>query len=120
MLPIAAGMASSALDFNLYQYERLLDIIKAFQEFDVVCLQEVFAGLFSEIREIFIQYATKAGFLYIVTDDDPPSGGTYLFDGGLVILSRFPIVSTSTFTYSYGYEADGLCNRGVLYAKIEV
>jgi len=39
-----------------------------------------------------MSYATKAGFFYIVCDDEPGFGSTYVSDGGLMIISRFPII----------------------------
>jgi len=89
-------------------------------EFDIVCFQEAFGGIFSETREKIMAYATKAGFLYIVHDDDPGYGSTYISDGGLMILSRFPIVSTAYHPYSYSQDKDGLIQRGALYAKINI
>tara|TARA_B110000285_G_C14922826_1_gene513440 strand:+ start:225 stop:407 length:183 start_codon:yes stop_codon:yes gene_type:complete len=41
-------------------------------------------------------------------------------DGGLMILSRFPIVATSVQPYAYSEEKDGLARRGVLYGKIKI
>jgi hypothetical protein len=41
-------------------------------------------------------------------------------DSGLIILSRFPIVSSEFFPYSYGVLSDALSHKGVLYAKILV
>jgi len=52
---------------------------------------------------------------------DPPgffSG--YATDGGLVILSRFPIVYSEFSPYPYGVLSDALSYKGVLYAKIQV
>jgi hypothetical protein len=40
-------------------------------DFDVVCMQETFAGVWSNLRDKLITYATKAGFVYIAKDDDP-------------------------------------------------
>jgi hypothetical protein len=83
------------------QDERCHDIFKALQEFDVVALQETYGGFYSEIREKIISYATKAGFLHIVHDDEPSFGSSYLTDGGLMILSRFPILTKSYLPFSW-------------------
>ena len=48
--------------------------------------------MFSDIREKMIGLLTKAGFFYIATDDDPEFLSTNISDGGLMIISRFPIV----------------------------
>ena len=83
------------------QDERCLDIIKAIEDYDIVCLIEAFGGIYSEIRELIKSYATKAGFFYIVHDDDPSFFSSYVSDGGLMILSRFPIIAKSYHPFSY-------------------
>lgn len=118
MIPLVVGMITSTYPCSS-THDRLLDIVHSFEPFDIVCLQEVFGGIYSEIREQFIQYSVKAGFFHVVSDEDPQYASTYFGDGGLVILSRFPIVKTSHCEYSYSYETDGMVQRGVLYAKIE-
>jgi hypothetical protein len=77
------------------QDDRCIDIVKSLDEFDIVCFQETFGGIFSDIREKLIAYLTKAGFFYIATDDEPEFLSTNITDGGLMIASRFPIVSKS-------------------------
>ena len=44
----------------------------------------------------------------------------YLIDGGLVILSRFPIISYVYIPFKYGVIADSLAQKGLLYAKVLV
>ena len=86
------------------QDERCLDIIKAIEDYDVVCLTEAFGGLYSEIREIITSLATKAGFFYIVQNDDPSIFSSYVTCGGLMILSRFPIIAKSYHPFSYSQD----------------
>ena len=85
-----------------------------------MCLVEAFGGMYSDIREMIKSYATKAGFFYIVHDDDPGFFSTYCSDGGLMILSRFPIIAKSYHPFSYSQELDGLVMRGCLYARINI
>lgn len=44
----------------------------------------------------------------------------YLIDGGLLILSRFPIVERGQHAYSQGSGSDGICAKGVLYARVQL
>jgi len=44
----------------------------------------------------------------------------HIVDGGLTILSRFPIIASDSIVFSKGISADSLAAKGVLYAKIEV
>ena len=41
-------------------------------------------------------------------------------DGGLLILSRFPILESEFVPYEYGVFSDSIANKGVLYAKIMI
>ncbi|KAL0582922.1 hypothetical protein ABG067_007125 [Albugo candida] len=43
-----------------------------------------------------------------------------LIDGGLLIISRFPIIERDRITFERGLGADGVCAKGVLYAKIQL
>ena len=63
MIPLVVGMTQDTYPSSS-QDERLLDIVKSFEPYDVILLQESFGGIFSEIREKLIALATKAGFLY--------------------------------------------------------
>jgi len=75
--------------------------VMAMRDFDVVCFQEVFGGIYSEIREKLVAYALKAGFFYHVCDDQPQFSSSYVSDGGLIIFSRLPIVASRARPYSY-------------------
>lgn len=41
-------------------------------------------------------------------------------DGGLIILSKYPIVECSAMTYSSSSGTDRLANKGVVYARIQI
>ena len=85
-----------------------------------MAIQECFGGLYSDTREKFISYAMKAGFLYYVEDEQPQFTTSYVTDGGIMIISRFPIVASSAQPYSYSQETDGLARRGAIYAKVQI
>jgi len=44
----------------------------------------------------------------------------HAIDGGLVTLSRFPILESENLTYSVGVFSDSLAAKGALYTKIEI
>lgn len=119
MIPKVALMLNEHYP-SVGQDERCIDIIRAIEDYDIVCLQEAFAGICSEIKDLLVSYATKAGFFYIVQDDEPGLFSSYLSDGGLMILSRFPIIARSYHPYSYSQDTDGLAMRGCLYARVNV
>ncbi len=65
-----------------------------------------------------ISYAQKAGLIYHAVCDPPGFFSGYSTDGGLLIVSRFPILEAEFDPYPYGVESDALSYKGVLYAKI--
>ncbi len=102
-----------------YKDARLEEFAKKLEDFDIVCCQEVFSTLNSR-KQRLITYAQKCGFLYFASGDQPPLFSGYATDGGLVILSRFPIVESGFSPYHYGVLSDSLSYKGVLYAKIAI
>ncbi|KAJ2719430.1 hypothetical protein GGI07_005209, partial [Coemansia sp. Benny D115] len=86
--------------------------------YDIVCLQEMFEYASSR-RARLLAAAEKLGFSYYVASERQ-----YLWsagiDGGLVILSRLPVVHSETITYQRGMGPDWLAKKGVMYAKVEV
>mmetsp|Transcript_16780 Transcript_16780/g.25853 ORF Transcript_16780/g.25853 Transcript_16780/m.25853 type:complete len:128 (+) Transcript_16780:52-435(+) len=83
------------------QEDRLEDIVKSLSDYDIVCLQEVWGGMYSDARCKLLAMAMKAGFIYQAQDDAPAYESSYVLDGGLVIISRFPIVATSQQPFEY-------------------
>ncbi|KAL4494531.1 hypothetical protein ABPG72_004433 [Tetrahymena utriculariae] len=103
-----------------YKNERCKLIIQnEIQKFDIICFQELFR-LFSNRRHKMVYSAIKKGFLYHVSSPQPNFFKSYFVDAGLTILSKYPIVESCFRPFRYGILADGLCQKGVLYAKIRV
>ena len=102
-----------------YKEERFEEFIKLFHEYDIICNQEVFSGLNTR-KERLVSYATKAGFFDAVTSSKPGFWDHYMIDGGLVILSRFPIVYSAEHTYSRYANDDSMSKKGILYAKVKI
>ena len=98
---------------------RLDEFVKQLDAFDIICHQEVFSTMNTR-KQRLITYARKAGFLYHVVNDYPSLFSGYAVDGGLLILSRFPIIESAFELYDYGVVSDALSYKGVLYAKIEI
>eukprot|EP00033_Pygsuia_biforma_P004631 GCRY01005074.1.p1 GENE.GCRY01005074.1~~GCRY01005074.1.p1 ORF type:complete len:679 (+),score=107.74 GCRY01005074.1:230-2266(+) len=97
-----------------YKSERLNQFLQRIDEFDVICLQEMFSA-FSWRKANFIAQAQAVGFKYYISN---PSG--LLSDGGLLILSRYPIVDFSWLSFSASASADSIAQKGALHAKILV
>jgi endonuclease/exonuclease/phosphatase family metal-dependent hydrolase len=86
---------------------------------DVYCLQEVFGALSSRKSRI-IKAAMAKGYLHITESPSPSFFSSYLIDGGLLILSRFPILDSQFRTYSVREQPDSLSQKGLLYCKLLV
>ncbi|KAJ2634673.1 hypothetical protein GGF40_004057 [Coemansia sp. RSA 1286] len=87
-------------------------------KYDIICLQEMFEYASSRRARLFAA-AEKLGYKYYVASER-----RFLWhmaiDGGLVILSKLPIVHMETITYQRGMGPDWLAQKGVLYAKVDV
>ena len=95
-------------------------MVQAISQFDICCLQEVFGGILTEYRELFLAMALKAGFFYQHCDEAPGMFDTFLGDYGLVILSRLPIVATGYQPYKNSVGISNIFRQGCIYAKIKV
>jgi endonuclease/exonuclease/phosphatase family metal-dependent hydrolase len=104
---------------NDWKDERMNEFIKYFPQFDIICLQELF-GLLNNRKHDLIRFAVKSGFFFFVDSPSPSFLSKYLADGGLVILSRFPIIESAFIPFKYGVLSDSLAQKGVLYAQIQI
>ena len=103
-----------------YKSERLNDFISThLKEYDIICFQEMF-DTFHNRKKIMIQQAFNNGFFYSLSSPTPSFFSRYLIDGGLLILSRFPIVEHKSISFDYGVMSDGMSMKGALYARIKI
>jgi len=87
-------------------------------KWDIIGFQEMFAA-FSDRQNYLIKQAAKKGLLYHVKSRSPSVISKFLIDGGLLILSRYPIVASSEITYSECMQADALAAKGAIHALIQ-
>lgn len=85
--------------------------------YDIVCLQEVF-GTLNPRKERIIAAGRAAGLKHCAKSPAPGFWSSYVTDGGLLILSRFPIVTVQFRPFGFGTFPDSLAKKGVLYAEI--
>jgi endonuclease/exonuclease/phosphatase family metal-dependent hydrolase len=103
-----------------YKDLRVLYFLKHFsKEYDIICLQEVFSTLNRRRRHIK-QVGKSQGFLYTHEGPNCKIILGELTDGGLLILSKFPILETDTIKYQKSKGPDSLSSKGAIYAKIEI
>jgi len=98
---------------------RLKEFIKLLPDYDIICLQEMF-GFLNKRKHKLIRCAAKAGFLFYTDAVSPSFFTSFVVDGGLLVLSRFPILSSEFKPYPYGIFSDALSQKGALYAKIQI
>ena len=112
----SCGVISSCI-FD-YKNERLDEIINVIGEYDIVCLQEVFASL-SFRTEHLINAAREFGFDYCVVPEQFELYSRKLIDSGLVILSKYPILDYKCISFEHGgVYSDQLADKGFQHAKI--
>lgn len=101
-----------------YKDLRVALLLRKIAKFDVVILQEMFEA--GPRQKRFVREAYAMGFRYHCGSVWPRLLDSRLIDGGLLILSRFPIVERDQLAYSQGSGSDGICAKGVLYARIQL
>lgn len=97
---------------------RVTVLLRKMVNYDVVILQEMFEVGWRQQR--LVKAAAALGFKYFAGSVWPSLTDRFLIDGGLLILSRFPIVERAQHAYSCGAGSDGVCSKGVLYARIQL
>ena len=76
---------------NDYKEERLKDFFLLLNKFSIICFQEIFGAIHNRKHKM-IKKAIENGFYYIIKSKTPSFFSKYLIDGGLLILSKFPIM----------------------------
>jgi len=99
---------------------RLRDIFTMINNYDIICLQEMFDTLSSRKMRMKV-HSAKNGFLYFA--ESPPPAllmSRQIIDGGLLTLSKYPIVESEYKAFSAGCEIDKVAEKGMLYTKISL
>ncbi|WP_045496062.1 sphingomyelin phosphodiesterase [Vibrio hyugaensis] len=90
------------------RYELIPDYVKGY---DVLALQEVFAnGRDAFLRELAKEYPYQTKML----DKD----GFNIYDGGVIIVSRYPIVNQAQYVFPDCSGTDCFADKGMNYAEI--
>lgn len=72
---------------------RLQILIQLLKDYDIVCLQEIF-DVFTHRCQKLLRMAAKIGFTYFAKSQLPGIFEPFIIDGGLLILSKYPIDSS--------------------------
>ncbi|KAJ1966865.1 hypothetical protein IWQ62_002203 [Dispira parvispora] len=108
------GIHSHSSDYKNQRLRYLID--EVLPHYDIITLQEMFAFMSTRRRRL-IRAAEEQGFHYWITSP-PKSLWDLSIDGGLLILSRYPIVEMDSVQYPRGEYSDWLASKGALFAKI--
>ena len=87
--------------------------------YDIVCLQEMFSMPLSSRRHEFIERAREQGFFWSHASSRTHSLSPTI-DGGLLVLSRLPIVRKDILNFTSAAFADWYASKGVLYCLVKV
>eukprot|EP01102_Stenamoeba_stenopodia_P000697 TRINITY_DN10647_c0_g1_i1.p1 TRINITY_DN10647_c0_g1~~TRINITY_DN10647_c0_g1_i1.p1 ORF type:complete len:425 (+),score=88.98 TRINITY_DN10647_c0_g1_i1:103-1377(+) len=110
------GIKNNADDFKS---ERMEEFIKVMGNYDIIGLQELFSA-FSNRQQQLIDAAKRVGFLYHTKPKPHNTFSPFLVDGGLLLLSKYPIVDSDSMIYVQGVQSDALASKGVVYARIQL
>jgi len=98
--------------------ERSTAFLKHIPSYDVIALQEVWDPRYKSLEK----YA-RLNNMHVV-GSSAPSTMNYLslriFGGGLMIMSKYPIVDTQEIKFEKGSHSDKFVTKGVLYAKVKI
>lgn len=102
-----------------YKNERLALFCDHLNDYDIICIQELFETL-NQRKHDLIRHATQKGFFFFIESPMPEVFDSFVVDAGILIFSRFPIKNWTFRPFPHGVYADGLSQKGFLYAQIEV
>ena len=102
-----------------YQEDRLeMFVDHVLPNYDIVCLQEMFHVPLTSRRRILIDEAKSIGFFWH-HHSNKNSYFSPTIDGGLLVLSKLPIVRTDFLNFDSAAFADWYATKGVLYCLVQ-
>ncbi|PQO37391.1 hypothetical protein DTL21_05455 [Bremerella cremea] len=115
-LPFAGERSAAA-----YRAEKIAEQLAGY---DLIALNEAFDA--THRQKVIDQLQAETGNGYHVADG-PGRSGSHLIGGGLLVLSKYPILETHTHTYqnstrflTHGFKSDGFAAKGALHVRVLV
>ncbi|ELP88490.1 sphingomyelinase C precursor, putative [Entamoeba invadens IP1] len=104
---------------NDFKDERLSLILdEVVENYDIILCEELF-GSFTSRRDNFIKECVLRGLPYSVVSHRPVCP-LYPIDGGVAIISRYPIVKSHHLVYTRGIYSDGCAAKGILHVLLDL
>jgi endonuclease/exonuclease/phosphatase family metal-dependent hydrolase len=105
---------------NEFKNERLELFCELYiNKFDIIAFQECFDSLNTRPYNL-LKNAHRRGFKYFCKNPEPLLFKKPFIDGGLLILSKYPICESEHIYYSESVTIDRVMAKGVLWAKIKI
>ncbi|KAI8065776.1 Endonuclease/exonuclease/phosphatase [Gongronella butleri] len=111
------GIKNNWSDYKDQRIDYLIEHI--FPHYDIICLQEAFAFATRRKDKLIKEARLRYGFNYHVESPRKYPWNIGI-DGGLLILSKYPILQADVIQYPRGKHSDWLSLKGALHAKIQV
>src|SRR5690606_31628476 len=119
--PVSGADALKVLSYNIYALplvatkisERLAELPKHLKGYDVILFQEAFS---SDRTGMLQQLAAE--YPYQTHVPKIPYDGINVFDSGVLVVSRYPIVATADFIYPDCSGTDCFADKGIIYAEV--
>ncbi|WP_104037198.1 sphingomyelin phosphodiesterase [Vibrio jasicida] len=92
-------------------YARAKEIDHYLTGYDVLVLQEAFSGYREELFD-------DLAFEYPYKTDVLNGGGGALYDGGIITMSKYPIIDTDYLVFEHCTGTDCYADKGIVYVKI--
>lgn len=119
--PISGADKLKVLSYNIYALplvstlidERLGQLPQNLKGYDVILFQEAFSSSRSSMLN-----ALAAEYPYQTHVPKIPYNGINVFDSGVLVASRYPIVKTADYIYPDCTGTDCFADKGIIYAEI--
>jgi hypothetical protein len=113
------GIISTYFWNNDYKTQRLEAFCRDYLNlYDIVALQEMFSA-FTYRMDYLLSRAKECGFIVAVIQDPKFLIPDLSINGGLILLSKLPVIDHASLVYSRGAADEYFVAKGALYANID-
>ncbi|RCI01568.1 hypothetical protein CU097_014297 [Rhizopus azygosporus] len=110
------GVKNNANDYKEQRLDYIIEHI--LPSYDIITFQEAFAFANRRVDKLLVKAYDQGFYHHVASPRHYP--WELAGDGGLLILSRFPIVQANRIEFSRGVHADWLSYKGALHALVQL